>query len=416
MSAVVYEGHYISNHHPVLLTWLYGTFFKAGNMLGDTNSAVFLLSCTILAASSFCMTFMLIKIKKYLSSQIYMVLFFVVCVHPVFGTYSYTYCKDNLFADALILFYVSIMDIIVQNGTPFASRRFVYGFLSVSLVIPFLKNQGIWIVVISLFALAVFEKRIRKRMLIQAGIVILVYVIVFSQLLLPALKIAPGGKQEMFSVPFQQTALYVQAYGQELSQEEWETINAVLPVDEIALLYVANRADAVKNRYRQEADWEDLMKYITLWVKHFFQHPGIYFRAFFTLTDGYYNLAYDEAILDLYDRIPVDVAFTGAKTPQWVINFALAEEAFWNFLVHIPLIGCFFRTAIYAWIMIITVFYILYRRKNRWLLIMLPIILNFIITLLCPWNGVVRYALPVIYSLPICICVLAMKHSTYPQV
>lgn len=402
----------MSNHHPVLLTWLYGAFFKAGNMLGDTNSAVFLLSCTILVVSSFCMASMLITIKKYLSFRVYTFLLFFVCVYPVFGIYSYTCCKDNLFADALILFYISIMDIIIQKGAPFASRRFVCGFFCVSLGIPFLKNQGIWVVVISLLALAFFEKRIRKRMVLQAGLVIFVYVIIFSQLLLPALKIAPGGKQEALSVPFQQTALYVQAYGQELSQEERETINEVMPIEEIASLYDADRADAVKNRYRQDADWKDLVSYIVLWIKQFFKHPGVYFKAFFSLTDGYYNLAYDEAILDLYDRIPVDVELTGAQTPQWVINFVMAEDTFWNFLVHCPLIGCFFRVAVYAWAMIITLFYILYRRKARLLLIMLPIVLNFMTTLLCPWNGVVRYALPVIYSLPICICILGMEQDS----
>lgn len=409
MSAVVYEGHYISNHHPVLLTWMYGAFFKAGNLLGDTNSAVFLLSCTILAASSFCMAYMLIKLKKYTSCKVYAFLFIFVCVHPVFGTYSYTCCKDNLFADALILFYVFILEVIVQKGAPFASRRFVYAFIGVSLVIPFLKNQGILIVVISLLAVAVFEKKIRKRMAMQAGIVVFVYVALFSHMLLPALKIAPGGKQEALSVPFQQTALYVQSYGQELSQEERDTINAVLPVDELASLYVADRADSVKNRYRQEACLKDLANYCILWAKQFFRHPGVYFRAFFLLTDGYYDLAYDEAILDLYEQIPVDAGLTGAQTPQWVINFVLAENAFWEFLVRIPLVGCFFRVSAYAWVMIVTFFYILYSRQVRWLLIMLPVILNFLITLLCPWNGVVRYALPVIYALPVCICILGME-------
>ena len=61
-------------------------------------------------------------------------------------------------------------------------------------------------------------------------------------ILMPLLKIAPGGKQEALSIPFQQTALYVQKYGNELSQEEYEIINAVLPADEIAELYVADRA------------------------------------------------------------------------------------------------------------------------------------------------------------------------------
>ena len=81
--------------------------------------------------------------------------------------------------------------------------------------------------------------------------------------------------------PFQQTALYVQKYGNELSQEEYEIINAVLPADEIAELYVANRADAVKFRYKQLATGEDPVNYFSLWLKQFFKHSHVYFEAFF---------------------------------------------------------------------------------------------------------------------------------------
>ncbi len=141
--------------------------------------------------------------------------------------------------------------------------------------------------------------------MIVIAAVILVYVVLFSNILVPALKIAPGGKQEALSLPFQQTALYVKEYGNELTQEEHGIINAVLPVDEIAGLYVADRADNVKFKYKQSATGEELTDYFLLWLRQFFKHPDVYLKAFFAITDGYYYVGSERAALDLYTGIEV---------------------------------------------------------------------------------------------------------------
>ena len=101
MSSIIYEGHYITNHHPVLLTRFYRIFFKIGNFLKNTNSAVFLLSCITLLISSFCMSYSLATIRKYISKKIFIILLVFVCLHPIFGMYSFASCKDTLYASCL---------------------------------------------------------------------------------------------------------------------------------------------------------------------------------------------------------------------------------------------------------------------------------------------------------------------------
>ena len=317
MSSIIYEGHYITNHHPVLLTCFYGIFFKIGNFLKNTNSAVFLLSCITLLISSFCMSYSLATIRKYISKKIFIILLVFVCLHPIFGMYSFASCKDNLYASCLLLFYTSILEIVFREGKPLSNKRFKWMVVGISVLIPFLKNQGLIVVVVSLIFLAIFRKNVRRFMIFNIATVILIYAVLFSHIIMPLAKIAPGGKQEALSVPFQQTALYVKRYGEELTQEELEIIDKVLPVDEIASLYDGRRADAVKFRYKQQASFEELIDYFVLWFKHFFKHPDVYFRAFFLLTDGYYYIDYNWATLDLDPGIGV----MGASTPQWVVDF-----------------------------------------------------------------------------------------------
>ena len=119
-----YENHYVTNHHPVLLTYFYGIFFEIGSILGDTNAAVFLLSCIILLISSFCMAYLLITVKRYVSVKLYIILLVIVCIYPIFGIYSYTIFKDNLFASVLAIFYALILELNFENKRMYSDRWF----------------------------------------------------------------------------------------------------------------------------------------------------------------------------------------------------------------------------------------------------------------------------------------------------
>ena len=59
--------------------------------------------------------------------------------------------------------------------------------------------------------------------------------------------------------------------------------------------------------------------------------------------------------------------------------------------------------------MILTGLYCLYGKEYRRLLVVLPIFLNWLVLLLCPANGVLRYLIPLIYALPIELVVLFGK-------
>lgn len=327
-----------------------------------------------------------------------------VCIYPLFGTYSYTCCKDNLFADGLLLLYSLVMEIVFSGGDLLKDKNFRWKLAAIVIVIPFFKNQGLLIVVISLFVIALCYKNVRKYMVLNIVLSIIVYVILFSHILMPLLKIGPGGKQEALSVPFQQTALYVKEYGGELTQVERDAIDEVLPVDDIAELYVPDRADSVKFQYRQQASTKELTQYLKVWFKQFWKHPNAYIKAFFALNDGYYYLDFDRAILDLGLIDMFD-----AVSPQWVQGFVQKEDGFWNYLIKIPIIGCFFRAAIFSWVMIITAFYCLYSKRYKYLIALAPVAVNFGVCLLSPWNGIIRYALPVIFAVPMCICILFEK-------
>ena len=59
-----------------------------------------------------------------------------------------------------------------------------------------------------------------RRQLIVLFIIMVAFWEVYQKAILPMAGVKPGGKQEMLSIPFQQTARYVKYYGNDVSTEE----------------------------------------------------------------------------------------------------------------------------------------------------------------------------------------------------
>lgn len=407
MSSLIYENSYITNHHPVLLTVFYGIFLKLGEWLNNVDEWAFFLSCITLMIISGCMAYCLGSIRKHVSKRVFLFVLTFVCIYPIYGIYSYATCKDNLYSAALVVFYTMMMNIVLNENGTIRTRKSKQAFFFITLIIPFLKNQGFLVVAISLVFLAIGKKALRKEALHNLLAVYIVYAIVSVQILFPALKIAPSGRQESLSIPFQQTALYVIRSGDDLSEEEYNAINAVLPIEKIYNNYNPHLADPVKFEFRQEATSLDIIRYLGAWCKGLIRHPITYIEAFVYMTNGYYDFSYKDLRLDLYAHkleLPVNISI-----PEWSYEKLGKQQECLEFLQNIPIIGCFFHIAAFSWLVLGTVFYCIYIRKYDWILILVPVLLSFAACLLGPWNGVFRYALPVIYAFPICLCLLCKR-------
>lgn len=406
LSAIQYENSYITNHHPVLLTYFYGLFFKIGQYLEITNGMVFLLSCLILLVNAWVMAYCINTIRGRMTDKLFVISLIIVGLYPLYGMYSYTICKDNLYASALLLMSTLVLQVVFDAGSQI-KRSIKYALLCISVLIPFLKNQGLLVVVSTLIVLSVFCKKIRKYALMDVGISVFVYLILFSNIVMPLCKIAPGGVQEAFSIPFQQTALYVREYSEELTEEEYEAIDAVLPVETIDEVYDERRADAVKFLYRQTATSDELVSYLKCWIKMFFKHPRVYLKAFVSISDGYYYLKYDDVIFDLgYEGVP---EVGGAYTPQWVLEIENIEKNVWENIINFSIGRWLIQPSVVVWILVITCFYSIYSKCSKMILVLMPSVFSACICLLSPWNGVWRYALPVLYAVPLMLWTLGRK-------
>ena len=98
--------------------------------------------------------------------------------------------------------------------------------------------------------------------------------------------------RHVLCVPMQQTARYVKYHGDEVTKDEKKTINTVLEYDKIAQQYDPRIVDYIKIIYKENGD---IGKYLLVWLKQFFRHPGCYIAAY---TEQFYYIFSYEASAD----------------------------------------------------------------------------------------------------------------------
>ena len=95
-------------------------------------------------------------------------------------------------------------------------------------------------------------KQYRNKILIMILTLIILYS-AFLFVILPKMNISQVKVQDVFSVPFQQTARYLKTYPSDITDQEAEAIDRILEYNKIAENYNPESSDPVKSLYRQNA-------------------------------------------------------------------------------------------------------------------------------------------------------------------
>ena len=404
------ENVKITNHHPVLHTVILGSCVKIRKMLGNDNLGIFLYTIiqVVLLASALAY---IIKFMKELKTNNYIRIFalLIFCFIPVFPFYAVEITKDVPFASLMIFYTIELYKIIKEYADKKLSKKRVVLIIFISLMVCLLRNNGIYVILLSLPFAAISNKINRKNILFATLIVFVLYES-FIKLLLPALKISNTGVREMLSVPFQQTARYVKEYGNEVTDEEREIIDKVLGYDTLASRYVPERSDAVKDEYNKDATSEDLKNYFKVWFRQFFKHPNVYVEAF---LNNYYGYFYLEGDIEKYTtgfivNCDDDLTKTGKFNYSYNDKFKGERNAvkhILNISKKMPVIYWCTNIGLNTWILLIMLGYLIYKKKYKFIVFLLPSLVTLLVCCVSPVNAYFRYELPNIFAMPLIISI-----------
>lgn len=413
----------ISNHHPWVLTEFYGLLMTVGRNISD-NFGVFLIVIVSYIAQAVCYAKTCETIRSWSAPFLFnaaSLAFFAVL--PAFGSYSQALMKDGLFSALFTLFFALYIDLCIsyirKKDMGDIRKKLIILFV-VEVLVCLTRNNGIYMVIPADILLLFFTAKNKKRILVVVmTVAVAASYLVVENPIASAVGVKDGSIKEMLSVPFQQTARYLNEYPDDVTEEEKDAINGVLSYNTIAEKYIPERSDPVKDTYRSKSSRSDLINYFKAWFTMFLRHPGVYFEATFNNTFGYYYPFYNCKALGAYQYyIQGEPLAKGNLDIHYVVpdnlrGIVIKYSELWN---KVPGAAQIMNPGTYTWMLLICIGYLCYKKKIKGNLALLAPFLNILVCIVSPVNGYLRYALPLMGCAPViiywCLCYKNRKKNT----
>ena len=407
----------LENHHPVVMNLMYAGLMTLGRSLYSDNLGLLLIVTTQSAASVFAFSLSMREIVRMGTPRwlcIVSLAFFA--LYPGWGAFAQAAMKDTLFFAVFCLYMVTLGHAVRlerYKKTPWILL------LATSIALCFTRNNGFYVAVPTMIGLILFLRRKQlhslgdKRKNITAALKTLVacaavYSIAF-QIIWPAMGINTKEDKEMLSVPFQQTARYLLEHPDDVSEQEHDSIAAILPYDDLAALYLPDLSDPVKEALYDPQGMlqgDQRTNYFSAWLSMGLKHPDTYLRATIANTYAYFypwilvgpNI--DRGIFYLYMQgEPINTSFeVHYLQPAEVRN---AATNFFETQLSLPIVSAVHSPALYVWVFLILLAYAFHTRNRAAWVLALPMAMLLITILAGPLNGQLRYALPLAAALPL---------------
>jgi len=395
----------ITSHHPVLHVLLVGGLLEGFYRLtGSYNVGICVYSLLqmFLVANALALTVVYMK-KRGIGRPGRLLAMAFYGLSPVLQLFSICTTKDVLFTACQLLFMVFVLRLTGEQDRFFAEKKAQAGFALAALGTMILRNNGLYVALVMLAVLFFFCGKYRKRYVLLAAAVLLLYGIYVGPLY-AALSVTGGGVEEMLSVPIQQMARVYHYDYDSLDARDLELLYRVLPRENLEA-YKPTVADPVKCGFDREGFAANRREFFALWARWGAEHPLTYINSFLVGTvDFWYPGAVMDGYKDPYGRssyFDYRVAEPGQEVVLLKGLHDYYEKLSWDreaqqkplaFLVLSP--GWYF-------LMFLVVFLYLWCYKKKKLLLPLLVPLLTMATVLLGPMALVRYVLIFFYGFPL---------------
>lgn len=398
------------NSHPVFTTILMGVCMKCGRALGSDNLGVFLYILPQFGICALVFSYVIYFTKRlhspYWLRYCFLGYFAFISLWPL---YAVSLFKDTLFYIVFVCYIIFFIQILFEKKYFWQKKGKVICCILSMVLLALIRPNGIHIIVLSFpFLLWAVRKDIKIKLGVFSFASVVAVYMLFNGVIVPALGVSPGRTEEMYCIPFQQTARYVKEYGNEVTKEEKQVISEVLDYDKLAESYNPEFVDPVKSLYVKDASNEDIINYFKVWWQQFLKHPIVYIEATLNGTYGYFypnKTEYREG-LGSYS-ITEDPQINDGK---FNINMMEALQSLREVLDNgayvvrgIPVIGLLFSNGTYTWLVLLGIVLILQKNRIRNIMPFVPCIMVILFCVASPVNAYIRYMRPVMAASPLLV-------------
>ncbi len=396
----------MTTHHPVIHTALLGCCIQLGRVIFNDNFGLFLYSLLQVLTLAAVLSYTVYYAKKVgIPDKYRFFLLLIYALVPMFPLYAMSGVKDTYYTAFMILYVLILFDLVHVRKNEKISLKYALYLLVVITLIALFRNNGLYVVILSLPFVLLVSKKNRYCL----GIVLVLFLAitqVYSKVLIPALGISEGSIREVLSIPFQQTARYVKEHEEEVTKDERELYDKILGYDDLATRYDPEKADPVKNMYNKNTTKEELSQYFHYWLQGLMKYPDTYIQATMNNVYGYFYpnstkwyvyYKYDDRITqnDLVDYHYNQLEPLRQVLSSWGVSFP-----------YIPVLGLLANVGFSAWIMFIMIGYLLEVKKKKYILVLSPLLVSLLVCVASPVNTYFRYAMPYVFVMPVLVLLM----------
>lgn len=391
---------FMTNHHPILQTFMLGWCLDLGRMILNDNFGLFIYTFIQSIMISICVSFTVSFLKKHKVDPNYsFILMLIYMIVPMFGFYTVSAVKDTYYTIFFIYLVLFLYDFVHDKGNNLTWVNVLKLFV-ISIFLCLFRQNGIYIILIILPVMAFYS----LKNVIKISVVFFLVIGTmwsYNNVLIPGLGVSDGSIREALSVPFQQTARLVKYHKEIISEEDLKVIDTILHVDTLGERYESTLSDKVKNEFNKDATKEDLKAYFKVWFKYLLKEPICYINATLNNTTGYfypYKLRW--YFYHNYDsRVTV-----GEKSVNYHYNkLGKIRDILSTYAIiypYIPVIGLLSNIGFGTFSVMYLIANLIEKKKKQYIIVLIPLIISILVCLVGPANTYFRYAMPYLFVLP----------------
>lgn len=397
----------LSNHHPILYTFLLGPFLNIDGTI-QTGMEVFTVVQVLVKALAISGALYWLY-RRNISIKCLAILTFFAGIYRLFPIYAISIWKDTPYSIALFLFALYIANLVYREGKPWQEKFGAALYIVLTLLVCFLRNNGIYIVILTHLILMIFYFK-KAKLLSISSVVMFIIVIIVQGPVYNKLGLNINKTVESLGIPLQQVS-YVVAHDGVYTPEQGDFIRRILPIERIKEEYRPCIVDKIK--WAQGFDTLFLNansdEFIKIWFNMFFRNPIAYTKAYLLNTLGFWD---------------VNKATFDGQMSFWMWGNSRTIQIMGEVITQTDYIkewtGITFEdyvlpskptsSAIFLFINLFTILITIYKRRYKNLLIYIPAIANWMtIMIAAPLAFTLRYVYILVMMMPLSFAIPFIK-------
>ena len=380
--------------HTLMMSWLMDVGGDADTVTGGLALYSVIQMALMAGAAGYACAW-LAKNRAHIVLRIALVLLYA--LFPLYPLWSFCATKDVLFAGFVLLMAPQLIDLWRERLSWWRAALYVL----TTVMMMLFRNNGVYALCLALplFVLWAKGRRVRVTALTLAALGLFA---LCNTALVNVTEAESGSPVEIISIPLQQMARVAAKDGDTQAVEPLQELYE----EELATVYWAQCADAVKWNLDEQAFFSDPAAYLKLWLAVGLKHPVTYLEAFFVQNLPYfypgagmvYNIVLGVNQMEMY---PIEErCYLPALRPVY-------EEYDRTLTVlDVPPTRMLSDCALMAWGCIALLGLAVYRR-NRGMMAATAFLLAIWATCLMGPIAVMRYVLALFYCVPLLMCYAA---------